>query len=70
MPPGDVLRSGGGLTLIWRADGIADVLAALHRGFGSLRILPVHGDPAMPANRVLVRVIKGGQSARLKSTLR
>ena len=32
------------LTLIWRADGIAEVLAALDHGFGSLEILPVHGD--------------------------
>ena len=32
-----ILKSGGVLTLIWRADGIAEVLAALDRGFGSLR---------------------------------
>ncbi len=57
-----ILKSGGVLTLIWRADGIAEVLAALDRGFGSLKILPVHGDPAMPANRVLIRAIKGGKA--------
>lgn len=57
-----ILKSGGVLTLIWRADGLADVLAALDRGFGSLKILPVHGDPATPANRVLVRAIKGGRA--------
>jgi tRNA1(Val) A37 N6-methylase TrmN6 len=57
-----ILKSGGVLTLIWRADGIADVLAALDRGFGSLKILPVHGDPATPANRVLIRAIKGGRA--------
>jgi tRNA1(Val) A37 N6-methylase TrmN6 len=57
-----ILKSGGVLTLIWRADGIADVLAVLDRGFGSLKILPVHGDPAMPANRVLIRAIKGGRA--------
>jgi len=28
------------LTLIWRADGIAEVLAALARGFGSLELCP------------------------------
>lgn len=33
-----ILKSGGVLTLIWRADGITEVLAALHRGFGSLKI--------------------------------
>ena len=31
-----ILKSGGVLTLIWRADGLAEVLAALDRGFGSL----------------------------------
>jgi tRNA1(Val) A37 N6-methylase TrmN6 len=57
-----ILKSGGVLTLIWRADGLAEVLAALDRGFGSLAILPVHGDVRMPAIRVLVRAIKGGRA--------
>lgn len=57
-----ILRSGGVLSLIWRADGLAEVLAALDRGFGSLGILPVHADRASPAIRVLVRAIKGGRA--------
>ncbi|MDD1537552.1 MULTISPECIES: tRNA1(Val) (adenine(37)-N6)-methyltransferase [unclassified Bradyrhizobium] len=57
-----ILRSNGVLTLIWRADGIADVLAALSRGFGSLAILPVHGEAGRPAIRVLVRAVKGGRA--------
>lgn len=57
-----ILRSNGALTLIWRADGIADVMAALSRGFGSLAILPVHGEAGKPAIRVLVRAIKGGRA--------
>ena len=57
-----ILKSGGVLTLIWRADGLAEVLAALDRGFGSLAILPVHGDAATPAIRVLIRAIKGGKA--------
>jgi tRNA1(Val) A37 N6-methylase TrmN6 len=56
------LKSGGVLSLIWRADGLAEVLAALDRGFGSLAILPVHGEPAAPAIRVIVRAIKGGKA--------
>ena len=55
-----ILKSGGVLTMIWRADGLAELLVALGRGFGSLAILPVHGDAASPAIRVLVRAIKGG----------
>jgi tRNA1(Val) A37 N6-methylase TrmN6 len=57
-----ILKSGGVLAMIWRADGIAEVLAALDRGFGSLEILPVHGDVTSPAIRVLVRAIKGGKA--------
>jgi tRNA1(Val) A37 N6-methylase TrmN6 len=57
-----LLKSGGVLTLIWRADGLADVLAALERGFGSVAIMPVYGDIAAPAIRVLVRAMKGGRA--------
>ena len=65
-----ILKSGGALTLIWRADGIAEVLAALSKGFGSLAILPVHADAGRPAIRVLVRAVKGGKApARVLSSL-
>jgi tRNA1(Val) A37 N6-methylase TrmN6 len=57
-----ILRPKGALTLIWRADGIADVLAALGRGFGSLELLPVHADVTQPAIRILIRAIKGGRA--------
>jgi tRNA1(Val) A37 N6-methylase TrmN6 len=57
-----ILKSAGVLTLIWRADGLAEVLAALDRGFGSLAILPIHGNAATPAIRVLIRAIKGGRA--------
>jgi tRNA1(Val) A37 N6-methylase TrmN6 len=57
-----ILKSKGMLTLIWRADGIAEVLAALDHGFGSLKILPIHGDVKGPANRILIRATKGGRA--------
>lgn len=60
-----MLKSGGALTVIWRADGLVEVLAALERGFGSLAVLPVHGDAAKPAIRVLVRAVKGGKAPPL-----
>src|SRR6202012_4425985 len=56
------LKSGGTLTLIWRADGLSEVLAALDRGFGSLAVLPVHGDAGSPAIRIIVRATKGGRA--------
>jgi tRNA1(Val) A37 N6-methylase TrmN6 len=57
-----ILKSGGALTLIWRTEGIADVLAALARGFGSVAIQPVHADASKPAIRLLVRAVKGGRA--------
>lgn len=57
-----ILKSGGALTLIWRADGITEVLAALDRGFGSLAILPVHGETGAAAIRILIRAVKGGRA--------
>lgn len=56
-----VLKPRGVLTMIWRADGIAEVTAALGRGFGSLALMPVYGDPAAPAIRLLVRAVKGSR---------
>lgn len=54
-----VLKPGGVLTMIWRAEGLGDVLAGLDRGFGGIKILPVHPDPNKPAIRILVAAIKG-----------
>jgi tRNA1(Val) A37 N6-methylase TrmN6 len=59
------LKSNGVLTMIWRADGLAEVLAALDRGFGSVAILPVHAAAGSPAIRILVRAIKGGKAPLL-----
>jgi tRNA1(Val) A37 N6-methylase TrmN6 len=53
-----LLSARGVLTLIWRADGLADVLAGLGRGFGGLAVMPVHPRPDAPAIRVLVRAAK------------
>lgn len=58
-----VLRSGGTLTLIWRAEAISNVLAALETGFGGLEILPIHPRPDVPAIRVIVKAIKGSGAA-------
>jgi tRNA1(Val) A37 N6-methylase TrmN6 len=57
-----ILHSAGGLTLIWRADGLADVLAAVDGGFGEVTVLPVHGRAGAPAIRVLVNARKGSRA--------
>jgi tRNA1(Val) A37 N6-methylase TrmN6 len=53
-----LLRAGGTLTLIWRADGLGDVLARLSTAFGEIAVLPVHPRPNTTAIRVLVRATK------------
>ena len=57
-----ILKSGGVLTLIWRADGLAEALAALDHGFGSIAVLAVHSDATKPAIRILIRALKGGRA--------
>lgn len=57
-----ILKPGGALTTIWRADGLAEVLAALDRGFGSLVVQPVHATTDAAAIRILLRAIKGGRA--------
>lgn len=57
-----VLHSAGSLTLIWRADGLGDVLTALGERFGGIVVLPVHGRAGQPAIRVLVRAHKGSRA--------
>jgi tRNA1(Val) A37 N6-methylase TrmN6 len=54
-----LLAPSGALTLIWRADGLGEVLTALERSFGGIAVLPVHSRDGAPAIRVLVRAIKG-----------
>jgi tRNA1(Val) A37 N6-methylase TrmN6 len=57
-----LMHSSGVLTLIWRADGLARVLAELQPRFGGVAILPVHGRTGEPAIRVLVRASKGSRA--------
>jgi tRNA1(Val) A37 N6-methylase TrmN6 len=55
---GRLLRAGGTLTLIHRADALNEVLNALARDFGAITVQPVHSKPDMPAIRILVRAVK------------
>ena len=60
-----LLRPSGAMTLIWRADGLDDVLAALATGFGAVSVLPIHPKPNAAAIRVLVHAARE-RSAPLK----
>ena len=53
------LREAGVLTLIWRADDLDMVLAALRPAFGAIAVQPVLPRGDTPPIRVLVRAVKG-----------
>jgi tRNA1(Val) A37 N6-methylase TrmN6 len=55
------LRPGGSLVLIFRADGLLDVLAALGGRFGDVAVLPVHPRADRPALRVVIAAAKGSR---------
>ena len=57
-----LLRPAGALTLIWRADGLAAVLAAVASDFGAVSLLPVYGKSGAPAIRILVRAVRGSRA--------
>ncbi len=58
-----VLKFGGDVTVIFRADGLADLLSASARRFGGAEIMPVLPRPEQPAHRILVRAVKGSRAA-------
>lgn len=55
-----VLKPGGGVSIIHRAEALGEILAGLQTGFGAVEIRPVHSQAERPAIRVIV-------SARLGS---
>jgi tRNA1(Val) A37 N6-methylase TrmN6 len=57
-----LVHSAGMLTMIWRADGLAHVLASVSKSFGGLVVLPVHGRAGEPAIRILVQATKGSSA--------
>jgi len=56
------VREGGTITLIHRADRLADILALLADKAGSFQVRPVHPYADEPAKRVLVRAVKTGKA--------
>ena len=59
---GRLLRSGGIMTLIFRADGLAALLGALGPGFGAIAVKPIYPRPGADAIRILVGAVKGNRA--------
>ncbi len=56
------VREGGTVTVIHRADRLADILGGLGAKAGSFQVRPVQPFAQAPAKRVLVRAIKAGKA--------
>lgn len=56
------VREGGTITVIHRADRLADLLVLLGDTGGSFAVRPVHAFADEPAKRVLVRAVKTGKA--------
>jgi len=58
-----LLRACGTLSVIYRADGLGELLVALAPAFGAIRIQPVHPKPGAAAIRILLCATKGSAAA-------
>jgi tRNA1(Val) A37 N6-methylase TrmN6 len=56
------VRESGSITIIHRADRLADLLDLLAPKAGSFQIRPIHAHADAPAKRVLVRALKTGKA--------
>jgi tRNA1(Val) A37 N6-methylase TrmN6 len=56
-----LLRPQGCLTMILRAEGLADALAFLRRQFGGIVILPIYPRAEASAIRIVLSALKGGR---------
>lgn len=57
-----VLVPKGRLHLIFRGDGLAELLAACAGRFGDVRLRPIHPRADAPANRLLASAVKGSRA--------
>ncbi|WP_336488691.1 tRNA1(Val) (adenine(37)-N6)-methyltransferase [Methylobacterium nigriterrae] len=58
----DLLRPGGRIGLIHRADALPACLDALRGRFGAIRVRPVHARADRAATRILVTAVKGSRA--------
>jgi tRNA1(Val) A37 N6-methylase TrmN6 len=55
------VRDGGAITVVHRADRLAELLAQLGAKAGSFQLRPIHPFADEPAGRVLLRAVRGGR---------
>jgi tRNA1(Val) A37 N6-methylase TrmN6 len=57
-----MLTGAGQVTLIWRAEGVGEVIEALHDGFGGISVIPVYPAPGRLAIRAIVTATRGSDA--------
>lgn len=58
-----LLRPGGSLSIVFRADRLKALLDVVAGRFGAATIFPLHPRPRAAAHRVLLRAVKGSRAA-------
>ncbi|KZM49203.1 methyltransferase [Labrenzia sp. OB1] len=58
----DIVRDSGTLTVIFRADGLPDLLNILQGRFGAIDVIPLRPRQEAPATRVLIRAIRASKA--------
>ncbi|MEP4033128.1 methyltransferase [Roseibium polysiphoniae] len=58
----DVLKVGGSLTVVFRADGLPELLDVVQSRFGAIDIVPLHPRQDLPATRILLRGVRGSKA--------
>ncbi|MCV0426416.1 MAG: methyltransferase [Roseibium sp.] len=57
----DIIRDGGSLTVIFRADGLQELLNAFKGRFGSIDVIPLRPRPNAAATRILIRATRASK---------
>ncbi len=58
----DLLKDGGTLSVIFRADGLEDLLDPMQRRFGAIDIVPIRPTANAPATRIIVRAVAASKA--------
>lgn len=58
----DIVREGGTLTVIFRADGLREVLDSLQGRFGAIDVIPLRPRADAPATRILLRAVRASKA--------
>jgi len=58
----DIVRDGGSLTVIFRADGLQEVLKVMSGRFGAIDVIPLRPRPDAAANRIVLRAVRASKA--------